>query len=162
MALSGLAILGLAVQRISRKQGILKSIRESIRRSRRGTSDEFWLELKSQAQKAGALNRAEVIAFYQKSSSGLYAVLEAQLALPARAWSRAEIRQQIEEAEANGQPLMENSLWQRIENVLEYGEAVQFSGTITDAEARQRMEPSLKEVERILASLRPAERKSQS
>jgi len=154
VGLSGLALGGLVMKRLWRMRNTLQTIRHRFRRLKQGVEDDFWPNLKAELPKASSLSRDGIAAFYQKVAEGLCAALEAELSLPARAWSRAEMRNHLSDAESHGKVLLEGSLWARVENLLEYSEAVQFSGAVPDSEARQRMEGTLKEVERVIAAIR--------
>lgn len=153
VALSGLLLAGVGARKLWRRRHLLDSLRAAVERKRRGPAASLWETLKSEAARADSLSVKDVVAFYQSIAEGLYSELETRLSLPARAWSRAEIRRQIDEASHDERTMPDSTLWQRIENVLEYSEALQFSGAVQEQEARSRMEPTLKEVERILASL---------
>jgi len=153
VALSGLLLVGVAARKLWRRRHLLGSLRAALARQRRGPAASLWETLRSEAARADVLSLRDLVAFYQSIAEGLYSELESRLSLPARAWSRAEIRRQIEEASHEGTAMPDSNLWQRIENVLEYSEALQFSGAVQEQEARSRMQPTLNEVERILASL---------
>ncbi len=151
--LSGLLLAGVGAHKIWRRRHLLGSVRSALTRQRRGSASTPWTALRSQCARADRFSAGELVAFYQSIAQGLYSELESRLSLPARAWSRAEIRRQIEEASHDGSWMPDSVLWQRIENILEYSEALQFSGALQEQEARSRMETTLNEVERILALL---------
>jgi hypothetical protein len=151
--LSGLLLAGVGVHKIWRRRHLLGSVRAALSRQRRGPSTTLWASLRNQCGRADQLSAGELVVFYQSIAQGLYSELESCLSLPARAWSRAEIRRQIDEAAHDGRWMPDSVLWQRVENILEYSEALQFSGAIQEQEARSRMSTTLNEVERILASL---------
>jgi hypothetical protein len=153
VGLSGLLLAGVGVQKLWRRRHLLDSLRAAVERKRRGPAASLWETLKREAGRANALSVKDLVAFYQSVAEGLYSELEARLSLPARAWSRAEIRRQIDEAAHDGKVMLDSTLWERINNVLEYSEALQFSGAIQEQSARSRMEPTLKEVERIITAL---------
>ncbi len=151
--LSGLLLAGVGAHKIWRRRHLLGSVRSAFARERQGSTTSLWTSLRNQAARADQLSISELVSFYQSIAQGLYSELESRLSLPARAWSRAEVRRQVDEASQDGGSMLDSVLWQRIENILEYSEALQFSGAVQEQEARSRMETTLKEVERILASL---------
>ncbi len=152
--LSGLALLGALASGAVRKWRRLRGVRGA----RKGHTASSWSSLceslQSEAESGQQCSWREVPPYYQRLSEGLLDELERVLRIPARAWSRSEIRRHLEERTAEGTGLMDSSLWMRVENVLEYAEAVQFSGAVEQQEARDRMLPKLREADRIVAQLR--------
>ena len=153
VALGGVLLAGLGLRRLWRMRHLLGTLRSLRGRSPVDARVEAWRALRALAARPEATTWADVVVFYQRASDLLCSELEAVFGLPARAWSRAELRRRIEEGDGHATVALDSTLWQRIENILEYGEAVQFSGGPGEHGARSRMDGTLREIERIVAAL---------
>jgi hypothetical protein len=156
VGLSGLALLGLVLLKVGRRRGLLRSLRGAGwgKSQDLGTAGLRSLELLLRDQ--ATLAWGDVVRFYQELAQVLGAELERRLNLPARSWSRNEIRRAVEVGAEEDHPRFrgfEAQLWLRVENLLDYAEAVQFSNGIQQQEARERMEGSYRELERVLELL---------
>jgi hypothetical protein len=130
-------------------QGAISSLAAKSRR--KGKQEREWSRVRRQAEEAGRLPFNEILKCFDFLQSQLEEALFDQYGLIVRGLTREQLQEALV-----GRGLIEQNLWQRLSELLEFTETVRFAsqaGAVSEERARNELRRWIGECEGILAKL---------
>ncbi len=124
---------------------------------RKGRQDREWAKVRRQSEEAGRLPFNEILKCFDFLESELEDALSERFGIKARGFTREQLK-----AALVGQGLIEQNLWQRLSELLEFTETLRFAskaGAVSEERARNELRKWISECEAILGALSKADPK---